>query len=150
MKVKNIVQLAQKIIPVCLAVLTLALGWIGVGQNAILAANAFGLNPSLTVAESNPVDEIEDVFGPGTADRVEGKAKEGIGTIQRNVGKLSGQVEGTAKQVQGRAEQNFGRVKNKIDRNINSAQRRSENAASELDNASDNLVDAVKDMFGQE
>ncbi|MDY7015779.1 MAG: CsbD family protein [Cyanobacteriota bacterium] len=132
----------KKLLLSCLPLVLGALTWLGIGISA--APTAHALTP--TLAESNP---IEEAFGSGTGEQIEGKVKQDIGTVQRNLGQASGQIEGAAKQVQGRAEQDIGRVKNKVERDINEVQRRSDNAASELDDASDNVVDAVKDFFGQ-
>lgn len=87
------------------------------------------------LADSNPVDEV---FGSGTSDQIQGKAKEDIGTVERNLGKAKEEVKGAAKQAQGRAEQDTGRVKN-----------RTEDAGSDLEDAAENLGNAIKSLFGE-
>lgn len=72
----------------------------------------------------------------GVSDRVEGKVKEDIGTVQRNVGKVTGQAEGALKQAQGKAQKDIGTVKNKLD-----------NAGDRAEDASESFVDSVKDFF---
>lgn len=144
--VAYIVKSGKNLLLSCLPLILGALTWLGVGSFT-LSSSAHALTPIL--AESNPIDQIEQVFGPGTDDQIEGKVKQDIGTVQRNLGRASGQVEGAAKQVKGQAEQSLGQAKNKVDRDLNTVQRRSDKAASKLDEASDNVVDAVKDFFGQ-
>ncbi|MDY6780995.1 MAG: CsbD family protein [Cyanobacteriota bacterium] len=134
----------KKLVLSCLPLMLGVLTGLGVGTFAPPAAHAS--NPLLA---DNPIEAIEDAFGPGTGEQIEGKVKKDIGTVQRNLGKASGQIEGAAKQVKGSAEQGIGQVKNKVDRDIDTVQRNSDKAASELDDASDNVVDAVKDFFGQ-
>lgn len=72
----------------------------------------------------------------GVSDQVEGKVKEDIGTVQRNVGKVTGQAQGALKQAQGKAQKDIGTVKNKLD-----------DAGDKAEDASESFVDTVKDFF---
>lgn len=72
----------------------------------------------------------------GVSDQVEGKAKEDIGTVQRNVGKVTGQAQGALKQAQGKAQKDIGTVKNKLD-----------DAGDKAEDASESFVDTVKNFF---
>lgn len=72
----------------------------------------------------------------GVSDQVEGKAKEDIGTVERNVGKVTGQAQGALKQAQGKAQKDIGTVKNKLD-----------DAGDRAEDASENFVDTVKNFF---
>lgn len=83
-------------------------------------------------------EAVDELAGEGTADKVEGKIKEAAGQAQEKMGKAEEEVKGTAKQLEGKAQQTMGEAKG-----------RAEEAGEELDEASDNLLDAVKDFFGQ-
>jgi uncharacterized protein YjbJ (UPF0337 family) len=78
------------------------------------------------------------VTAEGITDKIQGKAEEDIGTVQKNVGKVTGQAEGTLKQIQGKAKQDIGETKNRLD-----------NAGDDLEDASESFVDSIKDFFGQ-
>lgn len=148
--VKRATRQTQKVFSVCLALLTLTLGWVGFGHHATPVANALTLNPSLTLAESGLVEKIGEVFGAGAGDKAVGKAKQDIGTVQRKASDdLSGKLEGAGKEIQGRAQYDIGRVKNKVDRDINEVDRRAGQAAESAGEAADNVVDSVKSLFGQ-
>jgi len=127
---------AKKILSVLLSMALVALTWTGTLFNAMPTAQALTVKTaSFIVADSNPVDEV---FGSGTSDQIKGKAKEDIGTVERNMGKAKEDIKGAAKQVQGRAEQDTGRVKNRAD-----------DAGSDMEKAADNLGDAIKSLFGE-
>jgi uncharacterized protein YjbJ (UPF0337 family) len=127
---------AKKILSVLLSMALVALTWTGTLFNAMPTAQALNVKTTpFILADSNPVDEV---FGSGTSDQIQGKAKEDIGTMERNMGKAKEDIKGAAKQAQGRAEQDTGRVKN-----------RAEDAGSDMEKASDNLGDAIKSLFGE-
>ncbi|MEQ9232647.1 CsbD family protein [Coleofasciculus sp. E2-BRE-01] len=127
---------AKKILSVLLSMALVALTWTGTLFNAMPTAQALTVKTTpFIVADSNPVDEV---FGSGTSDQIQGKAKEDIGTMELNMGKAKEDIKGAAKQAQGRAEQDTGRVKN-----------RAEDAGSDMEKASDNLGDAIKSLFGE-
>ena len=72
----------------------------------------------------------------GVKDQVEGKVKQDIGTVQRNLGKATGQTEGALKQAKGKVKQDIGTTKNKLD-----------NAGDKVEDTSESLIDSVKDFF---
>ncbi len=134
--IKNAQQAVNKILPALFSLVLVTLTWTGTFFNATPTAQALTLNTTpLILADSNPVD---DVFGSGTSDQIKGKAKEDIGTMERNMGKAKEDIKGAAKQAQGRAKQDTGRVKN-----------RAEDAGSDMEKASENLGDAIKSLFGE-
>lgn len=127
---------AKKMLSVLLSMALVALTWTGTLFNPMPTAQALTVKMTpFIVADSNPVDKV---FGSGTSDQIQGKAKEDIGTVERNMGKAKEDVKGAAKQVQGRAEQDTGRVKNRAD-----------DAGSDMEKASENLGDAIKSLFGE-
>lgn len=127
---------AKKILSVLLSMAVVALTWTGTVFNAMPTAQALTVKTTpFIVADSNPVDKV---FGSGTSDQIQGKAKEDIGTMERNMGKAKEDIKGAAKQAQGRAEQDTGRVKNRAD-----------DAGSDMEKASENLGDAIKSLFGE-
>lgn len=119
-----------------LATLLIAVSWAGgvIFQSPVARALTLD-SPPLVFADSNPIDTV---FGAGTSDRIQGKAQEDIGTVERKVGDLKGEAKGAARQFKGRAQRDLGKVKNRADR-----------AGSELEEASDNLGDAIEDFLGQ-
>lgn len=127
---------AKKVLSVLLSMALVALTWTGTLFNPMPTAQALTVKTTqFIIADSNPVDKV---FGSGTSDQIQGKAKEDIGTVERNMGKAKEDIKGAAKQVQGRAEQDTGMVKN-----------RAEDAGSELEDAAENLGDAIKSLFGE-
>jgi uncharacterized protein YjbJ (UPF0337 family) len=108
--------------------------WIGVTINFVSTAQAM-TRDSLIAMESNPINEV---FGAGTTDKIEGKAEQDIGTIQKNVGQVKKNTEGTIKQIEGRAKQDTGEVKNRL-----------EKASSNLEDASESAIDSVKSLLGK-
>lgn len=132
----------RSIFSVVFAGLIVTVGSLG-GLSTSLTAQAATLNFSSSIlAEANPVDQV---FGEGTTDQIQGKAKKDIGTVEKAVSNAKGQVqeaasniEGATQQVEGRAQQDIGRVKG-----------RTEDAGSELEDASNDIGDAFKSFFGQ-
>ncbi|MBD2578688.1 hypothetical protein [Oscillatoria sp. FACHB-1406] len=146
--VKGATRYTQKVFSVCLALLTLTLGWVGLGYNTTPPASASNLNPSLTLAESGIANKVGEIFGAGAGDKAAGKAKQDVGTVQRKASdRFSNKVEGAGKELQGRAQYDIGRLKNKVDRDINEVDRRAGKAADKAEKAADNLVDSVKNLF---
>ncbi|MEQ9552099.1 MAG: CsbD family protein [Coleofasciculus sp. G3-WIS-01] len=132
--IKNTRQVVMKLLPALFCVVLVALTWTGTFFNAMPTAHALTVKTTpFILADSNPVDQV---FGSGTSDQIQGKAKEDIGTVERNVGKAKEDVKGAAKQAQGRAQQDTGRLKN-----------RAEDAGSDMEEASQNLGDAIKSLF---
>ncbi|NOK70984.1 MAG: putative conserved protein YjbJ, UPF0337 family [Chloroflexi bacterium AL-N10] len=113
--------------------------WTGMAINFIAPARAMTISssylPTIVAMDSNPVD---DVFGSGTTDKIQGKAQKDIGTVQKNMGKAKEEAKGTFEQSKGRAKQDIGEVKGRLDE-----------AGSDLEEASGNAFDAVKSLFGK-
>ncbi|MEQ9671989.1 CsbD family protein [Coleofasciculus sp. G2-EDA-02] len=134
--IKNTRKVVMKLLPALFSLVLVTLTWTGAFFNATPKAQALTVKTTpFILADSNPVDQV---FGSGTSDQIQGKAKEDIGTVERNVGKAKEDVKGSAKQAQGRAEQDTGRLKN-----------RAEDAGSDMEEASQNLGDAIKSLFGE-
>ncbi|MGF1491234.1 MAG: CsbD family protein [Microcoleaceae cyanobacterium] len=142
----NVQSLKRKFVQAAvtfLSVLVIFVGLPGVISPLMPAAQAMGLGQAPTVlAETNPVDQV---FGEGTTDQIQGKVKKDIGTTQRaaseaqgNLEEAANKVKGAAQQVEGRAQQDIGRT-----------QGRAEDAASELQDAGNDIGDAFKNLFGQ-
>lgn len=91
---------------------------------------------SANVAMSHAADEVDRIVGEGTSDRIEGKVKSDIGTVERSVGKVSGQVEGVTKQVEGKVKSDIGRT-----------QAATENARDNVEDAAEGFIDSVKELF---
>ncbi|MEQ9486440.1 hypothetical protein [Coleofasciculus sp. F4-SAH-05] len=71
---------------VLLSIALVALTWTGTLFNPMPTAQAVTVKTTpFIVADSNPVDKV---FGSGTSDQIQGKAKEDIGTMERNMGKV--------------------------------------------------------------
>lgn len=105
--------------------------------NAVAMPHAIAMpNDSADVAMSRAADELDRVAGEGTSDRIEGKVKSDIGTVERNVGKVTGQVEGAAKQVEGKVKSDIGRT-----------QAATEDAREDAQDAAEGFIDSVKDLF---
>ncbi|MDY7021806.1 MAG: CsbD family protein [Cyanobacteriota bacterium] len=144
MKILSFVQKVafRSIFSIIIAGLIVAVGSLGV-FSTVSTAQAATLSPSSVIlAEANPVDQV---FGAGTTDQVQGKVKKDIGTVEKAASNVKGQmqeaasnVEGAAQQAEGRAQQDIGRVKG-----------RAEDAGSELEDASNDVGDAFKSLFGQ-
>ena len=91
------------------------------------------------VANAATIDRLPAVLAvEGIVDKVQGKAEQDIGTVQKNIGKVTGQAEGSLKQARGKAKQDIGETKNRLD-----------NAGKDLKDSSESFVDSVKDLFGQ-
>lgn len=136
---KKVVRARQFfILSVCFLV-ALAFSWTGVTTSLRTTAFAISLNekPSLVALESDD-NAVDQMFGAGTTEKAKGKVDETVGKVERNVGKATGQTEGAAKEAKGKAEQSLGEARNRLDE-----------AESDVEEASDNLLDAVKDLFGQ-
>lgn len=131
MKTESIEQQLRKGLGILLIITVI---WIGITINFVSTAQAMTTD-SLIAMESNPINEV---FGAGTTDKIEGKAEQDIGTIQKNLGQVQKNTEGTIKQIEGRAKQDTGEVKNRL-----------EQAGSNLEDASESAIDSVKSLFGK-
>ncbi|NJK37168.1 MAG: hypothetical protein HC920_04995 [Oscillatoriales cyanobacterium SM2_3_0] len=117
--------------------------WTGIFSGTVLNVQAAPLQlPLEFLAEANPIDQT---FGAGTIDQIQGKVKKDIGTTQKagsdlrgSMQNAAGQLEGTSKQLQGQAEQGLGKLKGQA-----------EDAGKDLENASENVGEAIKNFFGQ-
>lgn len=130
--------------------------------------NVFAISIPPAIADDNIAAEaVDQVFGEGTSDKIEGKAQEDIGTAKKKAGEMSGQTDGAIDQIQGKAKEDIGTVKRNIaemtgqtEGTIDQAQGQAKQAMGEAKNrldkagddaqeASGNIVDSVKDLFGR-
>lgn len=124
----------QKLTKSFVLLLVFTVLWTGIAINFIAPAQAT-TKDNLIAMESNPVDKV---LGEGTTDKIEGKAEQDLGTVQKKVGDIKENSQGTIKQIKGRAKQDIGEVKSRLDE-----------AGSDLEDASESTLDAVKSFFGQ-
>ncbi len=129
-------KFARKFVIKFCAVLSLALFCTGVLTTTPFPAQALNLSHSSILAANSSM--VDDVLGEGTTNKIEGKTKRDIGTVEQAIKETQAEAEGSLKQAQGKAQQDLGELQN-----------RGSKAGSDLDDASDNIVDAVKDFFGQ-
>ncbi|WP_413164495.1 hypothetical protein ACL6C3_01045 [Capilliphycus salinus ALCB114379] len=130
-------KLARKLIFKFCAFVSLAVFCSGLLSVSFLPAQALSLNSSAVLATNSSM--VDNVLGDGTSNQIEGKARQGMGAAEQTLKEAQAQTEGTLKQAQGKAQENFGEMQGK-----------SSEAGSDLERASDNVVDAVKDFFGQD
>ncbi|MFN6570209.1 CsbD family protein [Dendronalium sp. ChiSLP03b] len=105
--------------------------WSGAFCNGDLVAIATPLENNYSLIA------FHNTLGAGTSDKVEGKAKQALGSAQRNLGKVTGQAEGTAKQAEGKAKEDIGTTKNVVKETYNNVEKSTEKA-----------IDNVKSLFG--
>lgn len=99
---------------------------------------AIAVAESIEEAEAQAQETLDDTFGAGTSDQVEGQIEQATGAVQQKAGELTGQVQGAVKQVQGKAKEDIGQVKEAT-----------EEASSEVKETSEGIVDKVKGFFKQ-
>jgi uncharacterized protein YjbJ (UPF0337 family) len=109
----------------------------------VIFINAFIITPLPAHADSlNSIQALIGFDAPntmeGTLDQIQGKAQQNLGTAQRKAGEMTGQTEGALNQAKGKAQQGVGEVKNRLD-----------NASDNAEEASENMLDSVKNLFGQ-
>lgn len=135
---------------------------------AVIFVNAFIITP--LPAHANSLYSVQGLIGfdaEGTLDQVQGKVKQDIGTVQRKAGEMTGQTEGALNQAKGKAQQDIGTVqqkageitgqaegalnqaKGKAQQGVGEAKNRLENASDNAEEASENMLDSVKNLFGQ-
>jgi len=120
-------RLKKVIIPITLVFVAcsgLLLGWSGTAQAYDKAGD---------IVENRAEREFDRVAGEGSMNQVKGKAQEGLGRVQRELGN---EAEGTARQMRGKAQQGVGRAQKAADKASNAAEDQAEG-----------LVDKVKDFF---
>ena len=120
----------------CVGLATLIVGsslLFGFSTPAVAVGNDAG-----DVVQSRAERELDRVAGSGTANEIEGRAKEDIGRVQRQVDKVTGGIDGIGNQVQGRAQKDIGRTQGAV-----------EDAAEAAEDSADGLIDSVKSFFGQ-
>ncbi len=116
--------------------------WIGVitdtSSAQVQAYNSFDSQSTVLLAmdSDDMMNPIEQVFGDGTTDKIEGKVQKDIGATQRTFGNTPATVQGTVKQAKGNAKQGIGEVKNRLD-----------DAGDSVEDAGENLFDAAKNLF---
>ncbi|MEB3279198.1 MAG: CsbD family protein [Lyngbya sp.] len=130
-------QLARKFVLKFCVFVSLVLFCSGVLTTSFFPAQALSLNSSSSILATNS-SMVDNVLGGGTTNTIEGQARQKMGAAQQTMKEAQAKAEGTLKQAQGKAQENVGDI-----------QRQSREAQSDLDRASDNVVDAVKDFFGQ-
>lgn len=133
--VMNFLQKAYQLAITLVCLVALTLGWQGILTLSTPSAMARG-NDMVQYERQNAQEQIDQAFGSGTSDRVEGQLEQTYGKAQRQMGKASGQLEGASRQAEGQAKEGIGRAKSAIDR-----------AGSEVQDQGESLIDNVKDFF---
>lgn len=137
MENKQLGQRIRRFLLVCGTLLAFALTWgNGLVSSTSLVAKAATLDrvPYVLATDSN--NPLENIFGSGTKEKVEGKAQEDIGRVKRGVGEVTGQGEGVIEQAKGKAKQTKGEAENVL-----------EKAGSNLKRTTERVSDAVKDAL---
>lgn len=133
MNLKSVVNKLRQAFCVSIAALVLCSGVVfGWGSSALAGERA------ADIVQARAEQALDRVAGSGTANQIEGRAKEDIGKVQRQVDKALGQTDGAAKQAAGRAQKDIGRT-----------QEAAEDAANAAQDSAEGIVDSVKDFFGQ-
>lgn len=120
----------------CVGLATLVIGsslLFGFSAPAAAVGNKAG-----DVVQNRAERELDRVAGSGTANQIEGRAKEDLGRVQRQVDKVTGDTDGLGNQVQGRAQKDIGRAQSAV-----------EDAADAAQDTGEGIVDSVKSFFGQ-
>ncbi|HSM80070.1 MAG TPA: hypothetical protein VLS96_00210 [Nodosilinea sp.] len=134
MTIRAIAARLQRLLCVGLATLVVGSGLLfGFSAPAAALGNKAG-----DIVQSRAERELDRVSGSGTANQLEGRAKEDLGRVQRQVDKMTGDTDGLGNQVQGRAQKDIGRAQGAV-----------ENAAESAQDSAEGLVDSVKNFFGQ-
>jgi|GEM_PF-6427208 uncharacterized protein YjbJ (UPF0337 family) len=138
----------------------------------VIFINAFIITPLPAHADSlNSIQALIGFDAPntmeGTLDQIQGKAQQNLGTAQRKAGEMTGQTEGALNQAKGKAQQNLGTVqrkagemtgqtegalnqaKGKAQQGVGEVKNRLDNASDNAEEASENMLDSVKNLFGQ-
>jgi uncharacterized protein YjbJ (UPF0337 family) len=114
------------------------------------------INPVATAA---PAGELHLMAMSSSIEKkVEGKADQAIGAVQRSVGEMTGASKGMAKQVKGRAKEDLGKVQGSLEKTQGKVERRVskdiKEARADLNKANDKAgdiaqkaTDAVKSLF---
>ena len=79
-----------------------------------LPAQAVSLNHNSLILAVEPAEVVDNIFGEGTADKIQGKTQKDIGTVERNVDQITDQAEGALKQAQGKAQKDIGTVERNV------------------------------------
>jgi len=85
------------------------------------------------IVENRAEREFDRVAGEGSMNQVKGKAQEGLGRVQRELGS---ETKGTAREMRGKAQQGVGRT-----------QKAADNTSNAVEEQTEGLVDKVKDFF---
>ena len=121
---------------VCLMMVT-ALVWSG---SWVGSANAVGSEKAGEIVQDRAATELDRTVGSGTADRIEGAARQAKGKVQRNFGDttddLGNRVEGAGSELKGKVQRDVGRAKSGAS-----------DMGDDLEDAADSVVDSVKDFF---
>jgi len=80
-----------------------------------------------------PSVSLDRVAGEGSMNQVKGKAQEGLGRVQRELGS---ETKGTAREMRGKAQQGVGRT-----------QKAADNTSNAVEEQTEGLVDKVRDFF---
>jgi uncharacterized protein YjbJ (UPF0337 family) len=103
-----------------------------------------------SAAIAAPASELDLIaMTSSTAKKVEGKADQAIGTVQRKVGEMaeSNTTKGVGKQVKGRAKEDIGRVQGALENTQDQVERKASKDINQTQSALDKATDAVKDLF---
>lgn len=121
---------------VCLLMVT-AVVWSG---GWVSSANAVGSERAAEIMQDRAASELNRVAGSGTADRLEGAARETKGKVKRNLGDaaddLGTSLDGASSELKGKVQRDVGKAKSKAS-----------NVGDDLEDAADSVVDSVKDFF---
>lgn len=98
-------------------------------------ATALG-NKAGDIVQQRAERELDSKAGAGTANQIEGRAKEDIGRVQNQLEKVTGGNDSLGNQVQGRAQRDIGRTQGAV-----------ENAADAAQDSAEGIVDSVKNFF---
>lgn len=124
----------QRILCVGLATLVIGSGLLfGFSAPAAALGNKAG-----DVVQQRAERELDSKAGAGTANQIEGRAKEGIGQVQNQVEKVTGGNDSLGNRAEGRAQRDIGRTQGAV-----------EDAADAAQDSAGGIVDSVKSFFGQ-
>lgn len=134
---------------VSLSVLMLVLGWIGFGQPAIAQPAshqaillAWGVDNSQATVDEGVGSKIrqglDNVFGSGTSDQIEGSAQDNLGKVKGRLNSGEYQKDGLPERAEDRALDNAYRVQDSAKRLVN-----------DLGETADKTGESARDLFGK-
>lgn len=120
----------------CVGLATLVMGsslLFGFSAPAIALGNKAG-----DIVQQRAERELDRTAGAGTANQIEGRAKEDMGRVQNQIEKVTGGNDSLGNQIQGRAQRDIGRTQGAV-----------ESAADAAQDSAEGIVGSVKNFFGQ-